>query len=332
VEEFSNAEFFLRSRLRERGVRISVLKSCKILRFLLTSYEKYVTLIPRGDEYMKKFNVKKIILIVIFVALMIASAVFWVADMIINNTAPTKNFFKAVVVILACAGSLARLLSKQGRKNLAFYENAYQEHIKDAFVDRPFYKKKLLCAIRLYNEDNYNKAIKYLVDLKNNSRTRGDIYAVGLMTGLTLTEMECYHDAIQVYNALIEMNITSSTVYGNLGNIHLTLGNHQDAISYIRLAIQNNENNPAPYNNLAQLYFETSDFENAKIYAEKALQINHKMYQASTLLAIIYTMEGDKANAEKFSHMAIASGRNPAELNAIIEHYTTAEPQNRDEE
>ena len=330
MKEFDAVKFFLRC--LQRGVRISVLKICNILRFLLTYHEKYDTITPRGDEYMKKCNVKKIILIVIFVALMIASAGFWVADMIINKTPPAKNFFKAVAVILACAGSLARLLSKQGRKNLAFYENAYQEHIKDAFVDRPFYKKKLLCAIRLYNEDNYNKAIKYLVDLKNNSRTRGDLYAVGLMTGLTLTEMECYNDAIQVYNALIEMNITSSTVYGNLGNIHLNLGNREDAISYIRLAIQNDENNPAPYNNLAQLYFEISDFENAKIYAEKALQINHKMYQASTLLAIIYTMEGDKANAEKFSHMAIAGGRNPVELKEILEYYTTAEQQGRDEE
>ena len=128
------------------------------------------------------------------------------------------------------------------------------------------------------------------------------------------------------------MNITSSTIYGNLGNIYLTLGNQQDAISYIRLAIQNDENNPAPYNNLANLYFEISDFENAKIYAEKALQINYKMYQASTLLAIIYTLEGDKANAEKYSHMAIAGGRPAAELNEVIAYYVAEKQQNPDEE
>jgi Flp pilus assembly protein TadD len=170
------------------------------------------------------------------------------------------------------------------------------------------------------------------LELKSVSQTQDDIYAVGLITGLTLTEAECYNEAIHVYNSLIEMDITSSTVYGNLGNIHLTLGNHQDAISYIRLAIQNDENNPAPYNNLASLYFETSDFENAKIYAKKALELNHKMYQASTLLAIIYTLEGDKANAEKYSHMAIASGRPAAELNKVIAHYVAEEQQNHDEE
>lgn len=280
---------------------------------------------------MKKCNPAKIIPAVILVALILASAGWFVADILINNTPPTKNLFKALAVIFTCLAALFRLSYNNGRRGLAFYENAYREHIKSAFSDRPFYKKKLLCAIRLYNEDQHGKAMKYLVDLKKVAQTSDDIYAVGLITGLTLTDMECYNDAILVYNALIEMNLASSTVYGNLGNIHLTLGNSHDAISYIRLAIQNNEKNPAPYNNLASLYFEISDFENAKIYALKALELNHKLYQAATLLAIIYTMEGDKANADKYSHMAIAGGRKHAELKEIIEHYTSAQQTDHEE-
>ena len=133
-----------------------------------------------------------------------------------------------------------------------------------------------MCAIRLYDEGKCDKAIKYLLELKSVSQTRDDIYAVGLITGLALTEAECYNEAIHVYNSLIEMDITSSTIYGNLGNIHLTMGNHRDAISYIPLSIQNDENNPAPYNNLAHLYFECSDFENAKIYGGVKISIKDK--------------------------------------------------------
>ena len=282
---------------------------------------------------MRQSHVIKIILVIILIVLMIATLGFYIADLIIENAPPTKNLFRTLAVVFACLASIIRLWSgNKGRGTLASYESAYQKHIKDAFADSPFYRKKLLCAIRLYDEGNCDKAVKYLLKLKSVSQTEDDIYAVGLITGLALTEAECYNEAIHVYNSLIEMDITSSTVYGNLGNIHLTLGNHQDAISYIRLAIQNDENNPAPYNNLASLYFETSDFENAKIYAKKALELNHKMYQASTLLAIIYTLEGDKANAEKYSHMAIASGRPAAELNKVIAHYVAEKQQNHDEE
>ena len=281
---------------------------------------------------MRRSNVIKIVLVIILIVLMIVTLGFYIVDLIINNTPPTKNLFRALAIVFACLASIIRLSTNKGRRNLASYESAYQKHIKDAFADRPFYKQKLLCAIRLYDEGKYDKAIKYLLDLKSVSQTRDEIYAVGLITGLALTRAECYNEAIHVYNSMIEMNIASSTVYGNLGNIHLTMGNHRDAISYIHLSIQNDENNPVPYNNLASLYFETSDFENAKIYAEKALQINHKMYQASTLLAIIYTLEGDKANAEKYSHMAIAGGRPAAELNRVIAHYVAEKEQNHDGE
>ena len=83
---------------------------------------------------------------------------------------------------------------------LSSYEDAYQKHIKDAFADRPFYRKKLLCAIRLYDEGKLDKAIKYLLQLKNISRTREEIYAVGLITGRALTEAQSYNEAIHVYN------------------------------------------------------------------------------------------------------------------------------------
>ena len=281
---------------------------------------------------MRRSKIIKIILVIILIVLMIATLGFYIADLIINNTPPTKNLFRTLAIVFVCLASIIRLLYNKGRRKLVSYERAYQKHIKDAFADRPLYRKKLLCAIRLYDEGKCDKAINYLLELKSVSQTRDDIYAVGLITGLALTEAECYNEAIHVYNSLIKMDITSSTVYGNLGNIHLTLGNHRDAISYIHLSIQNDKNNPAPYNNLASLYFETYDFENAKIYAEKALQLNHKMYQASTLLAIIYTLEGDKANAEKYSHMAIASGRSAAELDQVIAHYVAEKQQNHDEE
>lgn len=273
----------------------------------------------------------KIILAVVLIALIIASVAFYVADVVVNETPVTENLFKALSAIFICLGALVRLFvrgrSNGRRQSLEYYDGLYRTHIGDAFADRPIEKKKLLAAIRLYNEDRNDKALKYLLELKSASQTREDLYAVGLFTGLTLTDMQCYTDAITVYNRLIEMDITSSTVYGNLGNIYLTLGNHHDAISYIRLAIQNDEKNPAPYNNLASLYFNSSDFENAKIYAEKALELNQKMYQASTLLAVIYTMEGDQKNAEKYSHMAISGGRDPADLKATIEYYMAARQQ-----
>ena len=185
------------------------------------------------------------------------------------------------------------------------------------------HRKKLLCAVRLYNEDKYRKAIKYLTELQSCCDHTDDYYAVGLFLGLALTDMGHESAAVEVYNSLLRMGITSTTIYGNLGSLHSSLGNYDDAIACMHLSIQNDEKNPAPYNNLAKLYFDTYDLENAKTYAMKALEINHKLRQSATLLAIIYTLEGDAENAKKYSHISVASGEDPDRLQAVIAHYMT---------
>jgi tetratricopeptide (TPR) repeat protein len=169
------------------------------------------------------------------------------------------------------------------------------------------------------------KALKYLGQLKQVSKERDDLYAVGLFTGLVFTDMEYHKDAIIVYKALLNMNISSSTIYGNLGSLYSNLGNYDDAIACLRLAIQNDEKNPAPYNNLAKLYFDTYDFENAIDYALKALKINHKFRQSASMLAIIYSLKNDKDHAEKYYHIAISCGEDPSRLQRAIKHYQEKE-------
>ena len=270
---------------------------------------------------MKNNKIVKIIITAILVALILGSVVLYCVDIMLNNTPPTQNLFKALAAIFVCAGSLIRLYVRKGRRRLDYYESQYYEHVKNAFANAPFYKKKLLCAIRLYNENNFGKALKYLSELKLICKEKDDLYAVGLFTGLVLTDMGYQKDAIAVYNALLNMNITSTTIYGNLGSLYSNMGNYDDAIACSRLAIQNDENNPAPYNNLAKLYFDTYDFENAKCYALKALKINHKFRQSASMLAIIYSLENDKENAEKYFHVAISSGEDPSRLQRAIKHY-----------
>lgn len=270
---------------------------------------------------MKKNKIARIIVIVILIALIAASLILYLVDIILNNTPPTKNLLKTLVPIFICIGSLVRLFVRQGRRNLAYYESCYYEDIGNAFASSPFYRKKLLSAIRIYNENKFGKALKLLGELKKVSETRDDLYAVGLFTGLVLTDMGFENDAVAVYNALINMNITSATVYGNLGSIYSGMGKYDDAIAAMRLAIQNDEKNPASYNNLANLYFDTYDLENAKKYALKALEINHKFRPSASLLAIIYSCEKDKENAEKYFHIAISAGQDPEKLQRAIKLY-----------
>ena len=224
------------------------------------------------------------------------------------------------------------MLVGSGRKALKFYESLYSEEIKNAFAKSSFDRNKLLCAVRLFDEGNYGKAAKYLISLQPKCNKKDDYSAVGLFLALTFTEMHLYNEAANVYLGLIKMDITSSRIYSNLGNVYSQMGNYDDAISYLRLAIQNDSENPYACNNLASLYFNVADFDNAIKYAEEALRINHKLRQSASLLAIIYAIKEDAENSAKYSHMAIAAGESPETIKNAIKHFKASSDENKSEE
>lgn len=279
---------------------------------------------------MSKAKIINVIVFILLILLLIISVGYYIYDIVANGTDPGKNLHRVIICAIICAGGMLRFRSLGGisSRGLLFFEVQYAEHIKDAFKDSPQEKRKLLTAIKLYNENKYDKAIKMILELKGVCQTRDDIYATGIFLALCLTDMGLTEEAVKVYNQMIEMGATSSTLYGNLGSLYSGLGMYNDAIAALRLSIQNDEKNPYPYNNLAKLYFDTYDFENAKRYAKMALEINHKFRQPATLLAIVYTLEDDKENAEKYSHIALTSGETPERLKNAIDHYKASHIRN----
>ena len=282
---------------------------------------------------MSKERIISIIIITLLILLIVFAIGFYIYDIAANGSSPTENLFKMLAAVFVCLGGLGRfcmprLASKHG---LVFYEVQYAEHIKEAFKHTPSDRRRLLTAVKLYNENKFARSIRILGELKGRCKARDDIYATGLFLGLCLTDMGLSEEAVRVYNQMIDNGAISTTVYGNLGSLYSGLGRYDDAIASLRLSIQNDEKNPAPYNNLAKLYFDTYDFENAKKYAKLALEINHKFRQSATLLAIVYTLEGDMENAEKYTHIAVSSGETPGRLKAAIEYYKEGHKATTDE-
>lgn len=281
---------------------------------------------------MSKDKIIRIICISLL-ALIVVAVAFYVIDIVRNDTPADKYLFRMLAAVFICLGGLARIFSpgvKSGR-GLRFYEIQYQKEIRNAFFDAPSCKRRLLTALKLYNENKLDKAAKILIDLRPSCKTKDDFHVVDLFVALCMTDMGFYEEAAHTYNKMIENNLATSTVYGNLGSLYSKMGNYDDAIRAFRLSMQNDEKNPYPYNNLAKLYFDTFDFENAKIYAKKALELNHKFRQPATLLAIVYSLENDKVNAEKYFHIAISSGETPERLKAALEHYKAMQSESKED-
>ena len=260
---------------------------------------------------------------VIAVLILIAIAVIglYLYGIFVGNDSPTDNLFRTLAVVFLCAAGIVRNSTAKGRRPLEKYAESYKREIGNAFIANPALRKRLLCAIRFYNEENYRKAIDGLIALQPECNERDDYAAVGLFLALSFTDVGANDAALEIYGQLVEMGIETSTIYGNIGHLHVRLGNTDEAATALIKAAQLDPNNAYPLCNVARLYFDKFEFDKAIKWAERALQINHKIYQASTMLAIIYAIRGEGELEKKYAHMAISSGQNPDKLKQAILHY-----------
>ena len=268
---------------------------------------------------------RKIILRILLVIVILAVIGLYIYEMIANGVPPTQNLFRAGSIILLCVVAFLRTFQSKHKRSLEFYELQYSEILTGAFQTQPFWKKKLLCAVRLYNENNYNKALDYLMDLKKRAETYNDHYAVNLFVGLCFTDMELYEHAAIVYQQLIDSGNANSRIFSNLGHVQMKSGLYKKALRNYEVALEYDRDNAYAYNNIAQAHFQMYEFEEAIEFALKALEVNPKLDQASTLLAITYTLLGDRENSEKYFHIAINSGRDPKEIQEAIKYFITAQ-------
>ena len=268
-----------------------------------------------------KLNKNQIIVCSIISIAILGIVGFYLFEVLYLNKPYTQNLFRFIAIILALTATLIRCLKGAGRNGLDFYEKAYDKELRYAFKENSLARKKLLCAVRLYNEENYEKATKYLAQLRSEIKNEHDAQAVYLFAAMCHSDCGLYDDAIQIYYDLLKVAPSNATAHNNLGHLYIQEGDYEMALQHIDKAIELSPNDVFAYINKANIYFKQNELDNAEIYAKKALQVKNNDIKSAGLLAIIYALKNDNENYEKYFHIAISNGKNPAELKNAIEFY-----------
>lgn len=268
-----------------------------------------------------KGKMLRILLIVLVVLLIVGMTGFYIYDVVVLDTPVMENLFRTLAVVALLLGTLLRLARGAGRKSLDVYEKAYKKELGSAFLDRPFLRKKLLCACRLYNESNYGKSLKYLYQLLEESRSENDGIPTLFFIALCYTDAGVPDEAIKVYNRILEYSPRNAQIHSNLGMLYINSGDYDMALEHYNRSIEIMPNNYYAYSNRASYYFKIHEFENAIEDAKKALSIKNNGKEAASLLTIIYALKNEPENKEKYYHTAISAGYKPEDLNNAIEYY-----------
>ena len=258
------------------------------------------------------------ILVTIFV---IGVVVFFFAFFMDPDSIDPYDIFKVFSSIIGMISVALGVYGRHKRNSLATYENKYSEYLQGVFENNKALKKELLRAIRDYENNNNQKAIKSLVTLYKKADYHKDREAILLFMALCMEDCGNRNEAISYYRRLLEINPFNSTALSNLTVLYRKAGNYDEALKCGKRAIDFDIKNANAYHNVASIYFHKYEFKEAKEYAHKALEIQTNLKVAASLLAIVYSLEKNFAEAQKYTHIAVTSGEDPEKLKTAIEKY-----------
>ena len=259
-------------------------------------------------------------LIAVFILLAIASIGIYVYDIVANGTPYTKNLFKVSIVVVSFGASIAKLLAGRGsRTPLTFYEKQYAKELGGVFARDPKSRKKLLEAIRLFNENKHSKAISSFEKLKALRPSKRDLSVVCIFSALCYEDWGLTDEAIREYKQSLANDPQNATVLSNLGVLYAQRSDFVNAEDCYQKAIEVNPSNHFAINNLAQLYYREGEYEGAVEYSLDALEICPDFKPAASLLAIIYGGYGYEKEYAKYLKIAVQAGADRETIEKLAE-------------
>lgn len=262
---------------------------------------------------------KKLLIVRAIAVLMIIAAVgLWAYGVLVNGEKPTENLVRTAIIALSGVSALMKTFPK--RRALNEYASAFTKELGNAFADDMKKREKLLEAVRLFDEDKNNAALKVLDDLRQEARTRDEIYAVGLFTALCQRDLGLMDAAIATYEETASKGAESSQLYSNLGILYGENDPDKAFGAYMK-AIKLDPQNPMPHNNVAALMLRLGEYDGAGQAAANAVELNPNQHQAWTTLAIVAGIKGDEERCEKCVQKAVECGQEEKALRGAIAHY-----------
>ena len=214
----------------------------------------------------------------------------------------TKTLMKAGILLVTYFLGVFNYLTKSraGLPKTTHYAELYKHIIRDAFANDKTGYRKLMQGITLYNNDQYDKAIKHLTKLEERCVTSQDTSSVLFFIAKSYKEKGQLSKAIETYERLLKSDASCSTAWSNLGLIHHEAGRSADAKYALRQALLYNPENPYAHVNLANVLYKNGEFEEAKDLGLKAFQLNNQLPAAASITALCYASLGDAENAKKY--------------------------------
>lgn len=264
-------------------------------------------------------NIWNIVFLVLAIALTVAIIALLIYQFAVEKTVDPADIAKALIVIVGLGIAFVKRFgimraARPAESNKAIREQ-YKTLIGDAFKSDSAAERRLLRAIRDYQRDNSQKALRRFEKLRPSCKTKSETFAVNFFIALCYDDLGIYPVAIRHYESALAIR-ENSTALSNLGLCYQRVGDEANAEESYRRAIELDPSNAYVYNNLAQLLIYRAEYAESLEYAQKATSINANIAASYSAQAICLALLDESDAARKAAERYAALG---GDVSAVYE-------------
>lgn len=141
-------------------------------------------------------------------------------------------------------------------------------------------------ARRFYESGEYVRTLRTLNEANVEQNTK-EAYQVYLLMGMAYDAMGKYHDAINIYESIVEYPLTDVNLFYNMGLTYLRLGMASDAIRSFEIALSVKPNHLPTLLALGNFYYERYLYRLARSYYNRVLEVEHSNEVAKLHIGLI---------------------------------------------
>jgi tetratricopeptide (TPR) repeat protein len=184
--------------------------------------------------------------------------------------------------------------------------------------------KQIDSAKNFMAENDYDKALNILIEVKEKYKDESGIQIVDLYIGNCYSKKKDYNKSVEYYEKALEKFPKNKELIVSIGNAYNNLQNQEKAMEWFgKLSIEDIGNADTLYN-IGVMAYNNGDFTNAETYFKKAAEVDPEFAEAFYQLGMTYTALDRQSEAveilKKFVEMAPGSP-NIETAKAIIEAF-----------
>lgn len=233
---------------------------------------------------------------------------------VISSASP----FFILALVVAYLLYLAFRSTRLSPDALAKIEKLYAPYLKNAFLDNPAARRRLLTLLSVADSEKPARVAAAFLSLEKYAKCDWDMATLLFFAARATAKAGDSLFAVRLYRRAIGERDDFASAWSNLGLLYQLDRDYPAAQDCLQRALALEPDEPLRHHNLATLHLLAGRTKEASAAAKQAVARNPRLADAYLVLALCAATDKNKSEANRYARKCVELGGNESEIDRLV--------------